>query len=57
MLKWLHNLTSTWPSVFYFWNEFFDVAKEGNHPSIGRFTKGENHPHDELGQNLAINQR
>jgi hypothetical protein len=42
---------------FNFWNEFFDVAKEGNHPSIERFTKGENHPHDELGQNLAINQR
>jgi hypothetical protein len=34
-----------------------DVAKERDHPSIGRFIKGGNHPHDELGQNLAINQR
>ncbi len=56
VLKWLDNLRWTWPSVcvcvcVFFGNEFFDVAKEGDHPSIGRFIKGENHPYDdELGQ-------
>jgi hypothetical protein len=55
VLKWLDNLRCTWPSVsFFFGTNFFDVAKDGDHPSIGRFIKGENHPHDELGQNLAI---
>jgi hypothetical protein len=61
VLKWLNNLRWTWPSVCvcvcFFWNEFFDVAKEGDHPSIGSFIKGENHPYDdELGQIWLFNQ-